>query len=600
MDDDITRVVKTAFRLVEPSSRRRVMGYGLASILLAALDFFALVLLVPFLSSLSGDSAGRSQGIAGGRISSVLNDTAMHVTPTHLALAAAILFLFKAVFSMILLWRQAGVLNEVQTRLAVRVVKKYGDLPWIQKSDKSTGQLIRTTSTATYGVVQVLAATNALLAESAVLIAVIVAMVVVSPFLALAVLLYLLAIGTAYSVLLRRPISERGARAQVEGEVMNTALIELVNGVRELTIRGAYDRWSERYEGALSAYLGAYRLVQVAAQSLRYLLEAAVIGGVAVLVVAITLLGSEGEILVAVGIVLAGGLRVIPALNTVLGSINQMRSNSAAVTIVSQELALVGMEKCSKKPDAQEIVLDSFESVTFSGVDFSYPGREHRALHNVTFTMNQGESIGVVGESGAGKSTLIDMLLGLIEPSGGKVLVNGENLSDVLPQWRSWIGYVPQQGHIFDASLAANVTLDPDGLSNSRVISAITRVDLATLAERLPGGYEGRLGERGRSLSGGQQQRLVMARALYSEPSILLLDEATSALDNETEKRITDAVEELRGSMTLVIVAHRLSTIRRCDRILFLSEGEVVDCAPFATLVANRPAFRRMVELGRF
>jgi ABC-type multidrug transport system fused ATPase/permease subunit len=206
----------------------------------------------------------------------------------------------------------------------------------------------------------------------------------------------------------------------------------------------------------------------------------------------------------------------------------------------------------------------------------------------------------LVGASGAGKSTIVDIMLGLYLPSSGRVTANGTDIRTILPKWQRSLGLVPQEVYLLDDDLRANIAFgEPDDLvDETRLAEAIAGAQLDELVASLPEGLETFVGERGVRLSGGQRQRIGIARALYTRPRLLILDEATSALDNETERRIAETIHALHGSVTIVIVAHRLSTVRNCDQVVLLKDGVVTAVGGFEELQVVSPDFARMVELG--
>ena len=215
----------------------------------------------------------------------------------------------------------------------------------------------------------------------------------------------------------------------------------------------------------------------------------------------------------------------------------------------------------------------------------------------MTLDIRHGQSVALVGTSGAGKSTLVDLLLGLHDPTGGTVTAGGVDIRDNLPAWQRQLAVVPQDVVLLDASLATNIAFELD-VDPIRLDDVVRRAQLADLIASLPEGLDTQVGERGARLSGGQRQRLGIARALYRQPSVLFLDEATSALDNETERRLTDTIRELQGTMTIVIVAHRLSTVRHCDQLIFMSDGAVASVGTFDQVAATNSEFAHLVDLG--
>jgi len=250
--------------------------------------------------------------------------------------------------------------------------------------------------------------------------------------------------------------------------------------------------------------------------------------------------------------------------------------------------------------DTEEPPLDFQDQLVLEDVSFTYHGGAEAVLADVNLTIRRGESIGVVGASGAGKSTLVDLMLGLLEPTKGRITADGVDIASAPRRWRRRIGYVPQAAFLFDDTIARNIALgvpeheiDPQRLDN-----ALRLAQLGELIASLPLGTATVIGDRGVRLSGGQRQRVAIARALYHEPELLIFDEATAALDNRTERELTQAIEGLRGERTLIVIAHRLSTVQRCDALVFLRNGRVEAMGPFDRLLEENAEFRAMTAMA--
>jgi ATP-binding cassette subfamily C protein len=227
-------------------------------------------------------------------------------------------------------------------------------------------------------------------------------------------------------------------------------------------------------------------------------------------------------------------------------------------------------------------------------VHYRYPGASTEALRGISLRINAATTVAFIGTSGAGKSTLIDTILGLLTPTDGSVLIDGHNAQDDLPAWQRQIGYVPQDIYLIDDSIRRNIAF---GISDAQiddlaVARAVKAAQIESLIQSLPRGLETPVGHEGIRLSGGQRQRIAIARALYHDPSVLVLDEATNALDEETERELIDAVDGLRGDRTIVIVAHRLTTVRHCDIVFLLGAGTLRDQGSFGDLAARHPNLR--------
>lgn len=561
-----------------------------------------ILLLVPLLAFLG--PGGTPEGIFVNATEQVLGTTNPETVVLALALLATLLFVVKGISAVSLLWIQTGVLNRAQVALSERILNSFVKAPWLVQLDSSTGGIIRTTIASVQTVAQTVAAGISILAETAVFVAVFAALVIVNPILAFASLAYLGFAAFVYLRIVRRPIEKRGEQVQIEGAKMNASLINLVGGIKELMVRNSSSAYIGRYEVAANRYLDANRLVSVTNQGMRYLLEMLMVAGVALVIGFATLSGSAtATVLVSIGVLLASGLRLVPSLNTLLIGVNTIRASEPGVAIVESELARFGeIGLPSETSDSGNAGGAAKPTGAFSArnISFRYPTREENALSDISVDVEFGEALGVVGSTGSGKSTLIDLLLGLIEPEDGEILIDGQPLEQNLRAWRAELGFVPQDIFLVDDTLAANITFGEidEVPSESQLAEAVKLAHLEDVVNELPEGLDTMLGERGVRLSGGQRQRVGLARALYRKPSILILDEATSALDNETERKISEAIESLHGKLTTVIVAHRLSTVRSCDRILFLENGRVSGIGTFEELDQGNEGFTRLVELG--
>ncbi len=219
------------------------------------------------------------------------------------------------------------------------------------------------------------------------------------------------------------------------------------------------------------------------------------------------------------------------------------------------------------------------KSIVLKNVEYSYPNSDFNALSEINLKIDSGESIGFIGASGSGKTTLVDILLGLLIPKTGEVLLNDEPLNNSIRCWHDNIAYLPQQVFIIDNTLRANIALgeDENKIDQIKLNNAIKKANLCELVDQLPMGVDTVLGERGARLSGGQRQRVALARAFYYERDVLIMDESTSALDNETELEIIEEIKQLKGEKTIIVIAHRLTTVRYCDRIYKMEKGRIVN-----------------------
>lgn len=253
------------------------------------------------------------------------------------------------------------------------------------------------------------------------------------------------------------------------------------------------------------------------------------------------------------------------------------------------------IEKNTFRRAAEPIAGSFSHRIDFENVSFAFQGAASAVLRDISMTIRKGEYVGIVGATGVGKSTFADLVVGLLEPTYGRVLVDGHDLRDVLLWWKTQIGYVPQSIFLTDDTIKRNIALGiPEAeIDEARAIETLKIVHLDQFVTGLPHGLETPVGERGVFLSGGEKQRLGIARALYHDPDLLIFDEATSALDHATEAELADAIESLHSKKTLLVIAHRLATVRRCDRLIFISNGRI-SAGAYEELIQKIPEFRRM------
>jgi len=315
----------------------------------------------------------------------------------------------------------------------------------------------------------------------------------------------------------------------------------------------------------------------------RLWLEFLGVASLAVIMVLMTLNGKNpSEMLATMGLICAAAFRMLPSANRVVNAVQQLSYGLAVVDTLASELALNGLQKGEASLECE--FLDSLQARSLS---FRYENIDRLALDSVSFSLKKGESLGIVGASGSGKSTLVDVLLGLLTPSAGKLLIDGKCYASAIGAWQRLIGYVPQSIYLTDDTLRRNIAfgIEEEAIEEKAVTEALKAAQLLEFVQELPEGLETRVGERGIRLSGGQRQRIGIARALYHDPDVLVLDEATSALDANTEKGVMSAVSALQGRKTIIIIAHRLSTVEQCDVLMRMEAGKVISKGSYIQVI---------------
>jgi len=296
-------------------------------------------------------------------------------------------------------------------------------------------------------------------------------------------------------------------------------------------------------------------------------------------------------------------VRLMPSATRVLGALAEVRYYGPTVAALHADLMSVPDPVFSTVPGGGTRPLPFSQEVKLTDISYTYAEAPRPALERVSLTIQKGEAIALIGPSGAGKTTLVDILVGLLASRTGTIEVDGQILDTTT--WRRWqrlIGYIPQQVYLCDDTLGRNIAFGvPDAqIDQARLQHALQAACLSDMVRELPNGLETLIGERGVRLSGGQRQRIGIARALYPDPQVLVLDEATAALDNATEHEVVEALEAARTGRTLIVIAHRLSTVRRCDRLVYMAGGRVVQVGNWDALLAGNEEFRNLVSLAVF
>ena len=489
------------------------------------------------------------------------------------------IYALKALFLGFLARYQTVFAYSIQARVSRQLLTAYLGQPYYFHLQKNSAQLIfNTTSLPNYLAGGILH--GASLLTEAILILFIFLLLLKVEFAGTLVAIGLLAI---FGYGLHKVI---GKNADIWGKMYSyhegmriQKIQQALGGIKEVLILGRAESLIDSYE-INNKESHKFAAFQVIAQSVsRLILEAVAIIGIMGLIALMLLSGkSTTSVIASVGLFAAAAFRLMPSANRIIQSLQTLKYHSTHISDLHKELFSLPVEG---RLSSSSIVLGcNFKSsIQFEGVGYTYPGANHAALRNIDLIIKKGQSIGIIGPSGSGKSTLIDILLGLFNPSEGKFSADGNLVKNNLSAWQRNFGYVPQSIYLSDEDLMQNIAFGvPLQLINEKLIwDAIEAAQLSEFVRSLPMGLKTIVGERGCRLSGGQRQRIGIARALYHCPEILILDEATSALDSATEQEVMSAINGLHGIKTIIMVAHRLSTISSCNWIYRLQDGLIVE-----------------------
>ncbi|WP_051358076.1 ABC transporter ATP-binding protein [Rubidibacter lacunae] len=423
-------------------------------------------------------------------------------------------------------------------------------------------------------------------------------LVIVQPVATFAAVVVLATVTGGIYAIVRGRFSSLGKKRQYHAGQLYQHANQGFGALKDIKVLSCESFFIERFSTHQRAICEILRWQKTISQFPRLSVETAAVTGLLAVIMVMILQGSNSaNMLPTLSVFAAAAFRFMPSFNRIVNALNQLRFSAHAVDVIHYELQTLPTTLQASNP---EVLPPIQVGIELHEVGFRYPGVNTDAIADISLTIPCGQSVGFVGASGAGKTTIVDLLLGLFEPTQGQVLVDGNDIRDRVRSWREQIGYVPQAIYLSDDTLRANIAFGelPENIDEEKVHLAVKSAQLDKFVSDLPDGLDTVVGDRGVRLSGGQRQRIGIARALYRDPQVLVLDEATAALDNQTEASVMEAVEQLRGERTIVVIAHRLSTVKRCDRLYFLAGGRIVDCGTYTELCQRNEQFQTLAQLS--
>lgn len=590
----LLRTVRSLLRVLPDGSSRFVLAFAGLFAALSLLDIAALGLLALLMTPLM-TGASITVPVLGTTISA-------GASMTGLLTVVCVLIISKDVLAIIIQRVSTRRFAAFEQDLGAQLLDSFFYAPWSERLRRHSTDLVRSTDVGVASTVSgVLIPFTQLAGEVCTFAAVMAVLFVARPLMALVTVLYFLLVAAVmYLWVLRRAVAA-GKDNRTYSVRAVRLVAEMVHSLKEITLRDKAAELeavvlAERRRASMAradqSFLGAVP---------RYLLEIALVGGLALAGGIGYSRGGMQEALSSLALFGVCGFRVVPSITRFQTIMGQTGANIPYAERVLAEIEDGRVNRAQHAEIAGGADLpDDSRALHLDAVSYTYPGTDKPAVANVTLDLPFGTSLALVGASGSGKSTLVDIILGLLEPTSGRLRIDHTDLSRVLRSWRSRVGYVPQEVSLFDSTVAHNVALSwtRESIDVERVRRALRRAQLLDIIEERPGGIWAPVGEGGMKLSGGQRQRLGIARALYSEPLVLIMDEATSALDTATEAAVTEAVAELSGEVTVIVVAHRLATIRHSNQVCFMRDARLVVAGTFDEVVAAAPDFAQQAALA--
>lgn len=520
-------------------------------------------------------------------------------------------FIFLAGLGVIMLLTSATIISSITVRFLLHYAQRLGatfssslyehymNQPWLFHASGNSNKLMNNITTecarVTQGIIYPVMIMNAKVALAA---CIIIFLILMNPLVTIAGFLIFSIIYSLIFLFVKKKLAINGLAITTTQRERFQLMNEGFGGIKDVILLDRSSTFTNAYTSASMEYGRANGGNATMNEVPKFWVELIAFGAMVSLILFLlaTNNGSINVILPQLGIYAMASYKLLPAFQQVYGNLTFVRGSASALHSIRSDLLEWRSTKENPKNDIHRKI--SFkEHIEFNNVSFKYHSKNELALENINLKIHAKSIVGLVGPSGAGKSTIVDLILGLLTPSNGSVLVDGSPLDhSSLRAWQNCVGYVPQTIFLSDNTIAANVAfgLQEESIDVVKVRNAIKLADLDSFVNSLPNGLNEMVGERGVQLSGGQKQRIAIARSLYNDPSILVFDEATSALDGITEKVIMDAIYKLSSFKTIILIAHRLNTVKQCDEIFFFEGGRLIDSGSFDTMKKNNKKFKEM------
>lgn len=594
-------VIKELFSLLSDKQRKHFYILQFLVILMAFTELLGIASIAPFMALVGDPSLLHKEGIYLKiyQFSGITNPVDFLFVAGCLVL---LMLTLSTIVSMLTTWRLSVYGASVGTELADRLYAYYMQQSWLFHASGSSAQLTKQVSTESLRIsnyiIQPLMNLNSKLVL-ALLISI--SIFIYNPIIALiGISAFILSYMLMYK-LVRKSLILNGRRLSAVSTQRFRLMNEGFGGIKDVLLLDRKDDFIDRFteQGRLQAYAqGTNNTISLVP---RYFVELLAFGAMISLVLVLikSYDGDLGQVLPVLAIYAIACFKLLPALQQIYSSVTQIKGNTAAFEAVKEDLKqsqkvqneLNKYLACPKLKFEQQIKLEN--------ISFTYPNKESYALNNISISIPVNHVIGIVGSSGSGKSTLIDIILGLLPAQSGYMYIDDTIITrENVRGWQNNLGFVPQSIFLSEGSIAENIAfgIPSDEIDFNQIMETIRLAHLTELVEELPEGINTKVGERGVQLSGGQRQRIGIARALYNKADVLIFDEATSALDGITEKIIMDAIHDFTGQKTIIMIAHRLKTVQKCDIIYLMEKGSVIDQGSYQQLVNNNPKFREMAK----
>ncbi len=485
-------------------------------------------------------------------------------------------YLAKSLFLIYLSYRQSKFTANLSVHLSDKLFRGYLNMDYTLLLNRNSSDLIKNIQIEILHFGGISLAAMSLCTEISAIIGISTLLIFVQPYGSISVIIFFGTFSFFFNKITNSKIKRLGLERQLSDQITNKQLTEGLSGAKEIKILGVADYFSNIFHDLNITKSKIHAKIQVLNSIPRLYLELLAVLGVSVLIIVISLTSQNTEALIPIiGLFVASAFRLIPSINKIINSLQTISYTKPVLDVLCSELNLINKNEINVEVSNHKV---NFENcIQIRKLNFKYPNTDKFVLENVNFEISKGNFVGFIGKTGSGKSTLINIIIGLLSPDSGAVLIDGIDISNNLRNWQKLIGYVPQHIYLTDDTILKNIAF---GISDveidyKKIEIAIEQAQLIDFIYNLPDRLNTIVGERGVKLSGGERQRIGIARALYHNSPVIVLDEATSALDVRTESELMKSINSLHKIKTIIIIAHRLSTLEQCANVYELSEGKL-------------------------
>ncbi len=576
------RILKKLSLLLSKQQKKRIIVIVVLMLIGAVLETLSVSLVVPLMTALMQENFMETNEIVAGICDILGIETIKGFV--LLAIGAMIaVFIVKDVFLFFEYYIQTRFTCNNRVATQRRLMEVYLNRPYEFFLNASSGEIMRVIKADTAGTFNLLNTTMSFFTEGIVAFALIIAIIIVDPVMALMIAALLLVVMIIVYKGVKPVLKREGQNYQYNNAVANQWILQSIEGVKEMKVANKERFFVEEYSGYASKAVNSEKIQNVLLSAPRLIIEAVVVSGMLGYIGIMVYQGNSISMLLPqISAFAVAAVRLLPSANRMSTSLNSITFLEPQLdkTIenlrVAKEYEKEDQTRKANRPVATENITLGKECGLYQ-ITFAYPNVETNVLEGADMVIPVGKSVGIVGASGAGKTTAVDILLGLLEVKGGTVCSDNTDIRCNYDAWLKHLAYIPQMIYMLDGTIRENVAFGfhEDQIQDDQVWRALEEAQMGDFVRSLPEGIDTSIGERGVRLSGGQRQRIGIARALYTDPELLIFDEATSALDNETEAAIMESINSLHGKKTMIIIAHRLTTIEGCDMVYRVENGKI-------------------------